>query len=1056
LFGFVLFALCVPAAIAQTDTGAISGVVTDASGATVPGALIIITQQETNVPVSLTTNETGFYSEPALHVGTYQVEVSKAGFQTQKQTNITLHVQDRVEINFKLSPGSASTTVTVSTELPSLETETSSLGHVVESKTIDDLPLNGRSFIQLATLTTGTLPSTRSADKDSFISNGARSVQNSYLLDGIDNKNKIPGFDGTNAQIVEPVLDAIQEFKVQTSSFSAEFGQAAGGVVNVTMKSGTNSYHGNVFEFLRNSATDAIPFFQPAGDKAPIYQQNQFGATFGGRVIKNKTFFFGSWQGSREQSQAPQIGSVPSANEQQGIFPSKITDPSSGAPFANNTIPKSRFDSVAAGLAPLYPLPNLPGIVNNYFSNPTERVNNDQYNLKLDHHFTDSDYMFVRWSQGWEQVQMPPALPPPANSQGFNNLYQRQIVGSETHTFAANKVNEFRVGFVYTHELQNITGPRLFDQYGIKGALDSPTILGLPDFPITGLSNLGTPAPGTLSIGAPSSGNFPSEKSGKVWEFIDNFSWIHNRHSIKFGVDMSRITLFVYATNSARPSITFNGTYSGNSFADFLLGDVYTGTTSQQQLDTFIQYIFNGFIQDDWKVSKKLTLNIGLRYELPTPFREEYDRQANFVLDSGPCYLQLITVAQNASCNAGIGRSQVRLDTNNFAPRFGLAYQVTGKTVIRIGSGIFYGRDENLGVARRLEDNPPYVSAATFQGTTAAPALLLQNGFPPNALSLAGTGFNANTTVNSFPFNFPVPYVEQWNINVERQLNGNFVAQLGYTGSEAHKLPEVVNVNQPFPGSGSVNSRRPFQGVGVIDFYGPLVNSTYNALIAKLQRQFSKGLSVTVSYTYGHSIDGGRNNNDSSDNAPQNVRALQADKGSSNFDVRHRFVLSGFYQLPFGKSPGFVNRLIRDWQLSGIYSAQTGQPLTITLSTDPSNTSTTAHPNRIASGNLPADQRSVSHWFNTSAFTVPNCVCFGNSGRMIIAAPGFENLDLSIIRDFYLRERFRLQFRAESFNLMNHPNLGVPNTAIGNARVGTITTTINPERQNQFALKLYF
>ncbi len=359
--GAALLALLTSAAIAQTDTGAISGVVTDASGAVVPGAQVTITQTETNVHISLTTNETGFYSEPALHAGTYAVEVAKPGFQTVKRTNLDLHVQDRLEVNFKLAIGAATTTVTVSTEAPALETETSSLGHVVEAKTIDDLPLNGRNYIGLATLTAGTLPSTRSGDQNSFISNGARSVQNSYLLDGIDNKNKIPGFDKADAEIIEPVIDAIQEFKVQTSSFSAEFGQAAGGVVNVTMKSGGNDLHGNLFEFLRNSATDAIPFFQPAGQAAPIYQQNQFGATVGGPIIKNKTFFFGSWQSSREQSQAPQIATVPTASEEQGVFPSKITDPLTGAPFPNNTIHKIRFDPVAARLAPLNPSPNQNG-----------------------------------------------------------------------------------------------------------------------------------------------------------------------------------------------------------------------------------------------------------------------------------------------------------------------------------------------------------------------------------------------------------------------------------------------------------------------------------------------------------------------------------------------------------------------------------------------------------------------------------------------------------------------------------------------------------------------
>jgi len=1048
MLGFLLLS---GIALAQVDTGAISGVITDSTGAVVPGAQVTITQEETNTKMVLTTNAAGFYSAPALHPGHYDIEVAKTGFQSQKRTKLELRVQDRLEINFNLPLGATSTEITVNAAPPLLESQTSSLGQVVEEKTVNDLPLNGRNFIQLATLTAGTLPSTRTAERDNFISNGARAVQNSYLLDGIDNKNRIMGFDKSSAQIIHPVIDAIEEFKVQTSTFSAEFGQAAGGVVNVTMRSGTNTLHGNVFEFLRNSQLDATPYFQPPGGGSPLFIQNQFGATLGGPIIKDKTFFFGSWQSSREGNAAPQIASVPTAGEQQGIFPSKVTDPTTGLPFPNNTIPMSRWDPVAKGLVALYPLPNLPGAVNNFSYNPKEVVNQDDYSVKIDHHIGSKDYMFGRISQGWGEDFLPTLLPQPANQQGFTDLTQRQVMFSETHTVSANKVNEFRLGFVYTLSNQDVEGPRLFDQYGIKGALDTPKIKGLPTFTITGFSQLGTPTTlGSAPIAATGSGNFPADKSGKIWQLLDNFSWIHDRHSIKFGIDFSRVTMFVYTTNSARPGYTFNGTYTGSGIGDFLLGDVYQASTSQQELDTIQQYIYNGYVQDDWKASNRLTLNFGVRYELPMPFTEAHGHQSNFVLDSGACYLQIITVAQAGQC--GIGAALVRPDTNNFAPRLGLAYQATSTTVVRSGFGVFYGRDEDLGIQRRLANNPPFVTSATFIGTPSVPAFPLQVGFPANALSLA----SGSSTVNSYPFNFAVPYVEQWNINIERQLPGSFLAQVGYTGSEAHKLPLVVNVNQAVPGPGSVNSRRPYQGFGDIEFYGPLDNSTYNALIAKLERRFTKGLSLLASYTYGHSIDGGGGNNDSNDPGPQDARDLQAQKGSSNFDVRHRFALSGFYQLPFGKSGGFVSHLIRNWQLSGIFSAQTGQPFTATLSTDPTNTGTTARPNRLADGNLPSDQRSRTHWFDTAAFAAPPCACFGNSGRNIIRAPGFMDLDLGIIRDFNFSERFRLQFRAESFNLMNHPNFGLPNMVIGNPQVATITTTINPERQNQLALKLYF
>ncbi len=393
-----LAAFSVCAVLAQVDSGGISGVVSDTTGAVIPGARVRIVQENTNVATDLVTNASGFYAAPALRPGAYRIAVTKDGFRAERRTGIELRVQDRLEVSFQLEVGTASAEVTVSAAAPLLESETSSLGQVIEEKTITDLPLNGRNFIQLATLGAGTLPSTRTAERDSFISNGARGVQNSYLLDGIDNRNRILGFDKNSAQIIQPIIDAIQEFKVQTSTFSAEFGQAAGGVVNVTMRSGTNSLHGNLFEFLRNSQMDATPYFQPSGGK-PLFIQNQFGATLGGPIVKDRTFVFGSWQSTREQSSAPQIASVPTLPMRQGIFPGRVNDPVTKLAFPNNTIPVSQWDSVAAKLMPLYPEPNLPSAVRNFYYNPKERLKADAYNVRVDHHIGPKDSIFGRISQ---------------------------------------------------------------------------------------------------------------------------------------------------------------------------------------------------------------------------------------------------------------------------------------------------------------------------------------------------------------------------------------------------------------------------------------------------------------------------------------------------------------------------------------------------------------------------------------------------------------------------------------------------------------------------------
>jgi hypothetical protein len=621
---------------------------------------------------------------------------------------------------------------------------------------------------------------------------------------------------------------------------------------------------------------------------------------------------------------------------------------------------------------------------------------------------------------------------------------------SETHTITTSMVNEFRLGQVFSVNNQDVLSPRLFDQYGILGTLNTPRVRGLPVFAITGFSSLGTTGPGTTPIAATGSGNFPSLKSGKVWQLLDNVSWVHDRHTIKFGADLERVTMYIYATNAARPTFTFNGTYTGNAFGDFLIGYINNTATSQQQNDTIQQGVYDAYLQDDWKATSKLTLNLGLRYELPTPFTEEYDRQSNFVLDAGPCYLKLTTPANSGPC--GVGRALVHTDYNNLAPRLGLAYQATPKTVIRSGFGVFYGRDEDLGIQRRLPNNPPFITSATFVGDQTNPAFLLRNGFPANALDQA----SGSTDVNNYPFNFPIPYVIQWNLNVERELGGSFLAQIGYTGSEAHKLPGVLAENQPFPGTGNVNARRPYQGVANIQSYNPYINSKYDALIAKLERRFSKGMTLLASYTYGHSIDGGANNNDANDPGPQDVRNLKLQKGDSNFDIRHRFVLSGLYALPFGRSKGSLPALVRDWQLSGIFSAQTGQPFTVTSSTDPTGTNTTEHPDRLRDGSLPSNQRGPLHWFDTTAFVTPACPCFGNSGRNILRAPGFIDVDLGVTRDFHFGEGWRLQFRAEAFNLFNHPNFGLPTMAIGNQQAGIISTVVNPERQIQVAIKLYF
>lgn len=1063
----LLYLLAVPV-FAQIDSGAISGLVHDASGATIPSVSVSITNKATNIETRLSTNGSGFYSAPALRPGVYRLIASKEGFAKAQRDSVELRVQDRLEINFDLAVAGTATELTVSTEAPRLESESSSLGNVVASRTILDLPLNGRNFSRLATLGAGTLPATKSSERDSFVANGARPVQNSYLLDGIENKNRIVGFDNGTAQTIQPVLDAIQEFKVQTSTYSAEFGQSAGGVVNVSLRAGANDLRGSLFHFHRNSAVSATPYFQPVRGEKPQFLQNQFGATLGGPIVKNRTFYFGSWQSSRELSAAPQIANVPTPELRagdfgtRGVFDPDTTRPNPNGPgfvrdpFPGNRIPPSRWDSVAAKAAPLYPAPNLPGNVRNHFYNPKQTVFGEQGNLRLDHQLNGKDSLFGRVSISDGRNSLPTLLPAPASTPVLATPTAQSIAASHTRILTTSAVNELRFGFMRTRLQQSTPTDRLFESFGIRGVFDDPTVKGLPTFGITGLSTLGTTGPGNLPIGATGSGNLPIDKWGRVLQFTDTLNWVVGKHTLKFGVDVQEARLFGFVTLQARPAINFTGVYSqspqsrantGSPYADFLLGYAANTTISNRPRNESRQRIFQGFVQDDWKLSSKLTMNLGLRYELALPWVEVDDRQSSLILEAGPLFGKLLQI-QNLE-GTGYNRSFMNTDRNNFAPRVGFAYKATSKTVVRSAFGVFYGRDENLGISRRITNNPPFFVRTQIVGDQVVPNFILSQGYPAGILEPARM---VNPEVNSVPKDSPLPYILQWNFNLQQELPGRFVLQLGYTGSGGRKLYYTANVNQPLPGPGNVDARRPIQGFSGIFNWAPVFKSNYNAFTTQLDRRFANGFSLLASYTYGHSIDDGPANSETNDPAPQDVRNFRANRGDSSFDIRHRFVTSYSYELPFARS----NRWLSGWQISGITSWQTGLPFTPVLSFDPTNTGTTARPNRIADGNLPTSQQSIDRWFDTNAFVAPASFTWGNAGRNFLRGPRQLNFDAGIARSFRLTEKTTLSFRTEAFNLLNTPQFGLPNATIGVAQAGVISTVQNPERQLQFALRLAF
>ena len=1097
--------LSLATAAAQTTTGSIVGAVTDHSGAAVPSASVTATNVDTNIATKTTTDSSGNYVLTPLPVGHYTVAVEARGFKRSLNEGITLNVQDRIGVNVALEVGQISETVEVTGAAPALQTDTSYLGQVMESQKIVDLPLNGRYFTRLAVLTAGatpTAPGARDERTGGFSANGVRPYQNNYLLDGIDNNSLSEDLTNEASFVVGPSPDAIQEFRVQTNSMSAEFGRSGGAVLNVTIKNGTNNLHGSVFEFLRNSKLDAKNFFDPHTGPTPPFKQNQFGASAGGPVVipraydgKNHTFFFVDYQGTRERTSDTFLTTVAPVAWRTGNFAgfNTIFDPSTTVTqsdgtvlrqaFPNNQIPLSRFDPASLKLIALMPLPNVPGVVrttgvaNNFRTNPVEPNQTDQGDARIDHKVSDRDSLFARFSMS-DQVLTPPAqIPPPLGAANFgsgnwtNN--SRQGVFSETHIFSPRIINEFRAGYtrLRTERLQFNSGDNLSAQIGIPGVPYTQGNGGLPRFDISG-------AGGVQSFG--SATYQPTREFENVFHFIENVSVIKGRHTMKFGAEWKPIVNFsILQPPTPRGRFQFNGnstrdpnnrSVTGLGFADFDLGTLSNALVSSFINDTFQQPGYFFYVQDDFKVSNKLTLNLGLRYEFISEPMERRDAEANFNLATGALdipkgrndplpanFFSQIPVNRNAP------RQLVPQDRNNFAPRVGFAYQLTKKTVIRSGYGIFYSSYEAGPLSiPNMGNNPPFYFQSNYPAVSFAvlnPTVsLLSQGLPLNALNNP-----AAPSLFSLDPNFRNPYFQHWNFGIQRELGFNTVWDVSYAGSKGTRLYEFRNPNQPLPTAdpnAAVNPRRPrpFLGSG-LTYWCSCGSSTYHSLQTKVEKRFSQNLSFLGAYTFGKSIDEQSQaslgfNNSASVRSEYNYRW---DKAISDFNQSHRFVISYTYDLPFGqKLKGPAKLLLDGWQFIGIHSFTTGTPYTITASTDFSNTGGSARPNAVLGvSQTPANGRSQQEWFNPAAFTNPASGQFGNVGRNTLTGPGNISIDFSLFKNFPVNERVRFQFRTEAFNVINHPNFSNMSTTYDGSSPGQLTTA-QASRQIQLALKLLF
>lgn len=1064
--GFFLFST-LSALLAQVDTGIIAGTVRDRQGASVATAKITFLDLATSETTSTQSDSSGNYASPPLRPGEYKLSVEAQGFKTETRPSIEVRVQDRVRIDFALNVGAVTESVEVNADAPIIQSESSSLGQVIVSTQITELPLNGRDYTQLATLSTGVVRTSSGTNgntggsstggQNSFVANGTRGTLNNFLLDGIDNNSNDNG-----GLVLRTNVDAIQEFKIQTNSYSAEFGRSGGAVVNALLKSGSNNFHGSVFEFFRNAALDARDYFEDPATKKASFKQNQFGATFGGPVIKNRLFLFGDYQGTRIRNPLAWDSNVPTLQERTGDFSAPgepiIYDPSTGLPFLGNIIPSGSIDAISQAFMNLYPAPNQPsGSSSNFIISPIERDTIDQGDGRLDYALSEKDRVFLRYSQSGRTDIRPAPLQGLANggdsSTGIGYEDAKGASVGYTRTLTPTAVNEIRVGFNHVHIRRGLP---------VGGAVLPPPELqvpGVPDDPRVNGLTLFSPSGGYRRVGDPRFA--PTLLASQERQITDVLTLVRRGHTFKLGGEIRWSQFNISQEAAPRGQFSFDGEFTQNPLngtGGSPLADMLLGLPINARISTVIglhnrQHVPSFFAQDDWKITPRLTLNVGLRYDYFSPTVELNDRQSNFDYNTGT----IIVAGQN-----GASRSLVEADKANFAPRLGFAWTPTlsGTTVIRGAYGIFYsGQEIRTAAPLQLAYNLPFFYEPQFVSDGVTPVITVGQGFPSLNPSQA-----IDPGVTSVDSHLHTPYYQTWNLAVQHSLPASISLEVAYAGSKGTHLQGVVDPNQVrIPGPGDIQSRRPYPQFGGFTAMTDIASSTYHALQVKAEKRTTHGLYFLSAFTYSKAI------NDLPEiccAAPfaQNSYDLAAEKGRADFDQTLRWVLSFDYELPFARAGQHLGNSVMEaalggWHLGGIYTLASGFPFSPYINDDTSNTGTQGipRPNQLRNGNLPRDQRTPIHWFDVNAFAAPSGFAFGNAGRNVLIGPGQNVFDWSLRKEFTLTERQRLEFRSEFFNAFNHPNFAQPDNFIDDgSSAGQITSLAIPMRQIQFGLKYSF
>jgi hypothetical protein len=1063
---FAISILYVTVSFAQMNVAEVSGVVADPAGDLIAGAVITATNTATGLKVSATTSLAGDYLLSQLAPGVYDISAAVRSFKQAIRQNVLLHAGDRIDLKFSMVLGERTETLIVEEFPGMMQTESAQLKDVIENQQVNDLPVKDREFLELALLGSGVVNPPGGTRGDSLQQTGKlinilgqRTGHNLFLVDGVSVTDEY-----FNNVALNPPPDAIREFNIAKTNYDAEFGGKSGGVINVITQSGTNRFHGSIYEFLRNSVFDARNFFAAPNQPTP-FQENQFGGALGGPIARNKTFFFLNYDGQRIRNSVAQQFSVPTAAQRNGIFTTPIINPAGGEAFPNNTI-NLPLDPAAVAMLAKVPMPNLPGTANNLLAVDKQTNDNNQYIGRIDRQFASKDTAYARASalnanefDPFGSSVLNEALLP-----GFGrNLTTHSANASvgESHVFSANVQNEFRFGFLRVSGGQGDpnAGIPFASQYGLQGTTTNPGDMGYPQ---VSLSNTFT------TMGSATGFN---DRTDRNFEIYDNVSIQRGSHAIKFGGYFFHLNFNPSYPNDARGVYTYSGAYSGNALADFLLGypsqaQVGIGEGAENAHTSWAHL----YLEDGWKVTQSLKLEIGLRYEFNENLYARSDQTSDidlsapggpaFVVAGNPSSLSPATAALAALSPipvvsaAGVGWNNSLLTPKGLrlSPRFGLAWQLPHlrNTVFRAGFGV-YTNQAAYSVLQNLAENAPFFLVKTV----ANPAKPVYT--TGDILNFSPTGAIGANSVNH---NFAIEYNEVWNAALQKQL-GNTSLEISYIGSRTVHADSSTAVNVPYTFGGP----RPFPDLAAFSTIRWDGWATFEGMTLNAARRFSHGLSFDAAYTWSKSMD------DASDtgttnaeyNLPEDPYAMNLEKALSSFNHRRRFTANAVYDLPFGKrKSGRLNAAIGGWRAAAVFTAQSGAPFTVNLSsaagqnvspTGLVNGNNLERPNLI--GNPNSSPQTPAEWFNTAAFALPAQGAFGTAGRNVVTGPGLTNLDISLQKEATLRERLKLQIRLDAYNSLNHPDFNLPGRIFGAANFGAISSAADP-RELQWALKLLF